>query len=462
MTPREALDTLGLPTSSTPMEAKAAYRARARELHSDFHQDKDERERELLEDALRQVNAAWDCLKHFYDLPAAQRAKILGVVPHERERPTASASASTPPRSTVEMPVRRKRRRRTPAWLMVAAALVPVAGAVWMLRQRYEATHHPEARVPLAHTVPSGPVGSTGDPSQWIGRQVAVATCSGKSACNEPDCSAGPLLRSLRGFHGFRDAYVVYGLLDRAKTGLMFNEVLTALRPDRYSLKPIVVVTAAPDVANKRLEGRRNPGNACRFSFTGPMTLTSYGGPLPPEVRSEGQEEEIVLQLDGLRQPPGDVDTLWAEFEEPESGRKYSFEYGFRRDTTEGPVVPNAPLYESDTGSMYKVRFRRVEYSRDGVVFAANHEFINVTRLTGEKESRQYLNTPLMANPRKAIRVLERVDMPGIRQCQAMVNDPATYVACALRLIQRLEASGRINAMTSQELRYRMRNMTLD
>ncbi|MDZ4797452.1 MAG: J domain-containing protein [Bryobacteraceae bacterium] len=456
MSPREAFETLGLPLTATPAEAKAAWHTLARTLHSDFHQDKEVEQREILENSLRRINAAYDFLKHFYDLPAAQRARMLGTLPVEPDLRPPPLRPAQP-----ESRIRRKRARRTPVWVMVSGAIIPLAITGWLLQDHFDDRHETPSRTPVQAPL-TGPAPVSGDPRLWIGKQVAIVNCAGKSACNDPDCAAGPLLKSLRGFYGFRDAWALYGTPDSQKTGLIFSEILPTLRPDHFSVRPVIVVADTLAGATRRIEGRRNPGNACRFTFGGPMTITGYAGPLYPETKSVGQEEEVVLQLDEIHQRGEDDDTMVAEFEEPESGRKYHFEYGFRRDSIEGPMVSGAPIYNSDAGSLYKVKFRRVEYVRNGELYAANHEFVHVTRLTGERESKQYLNTPLMGNPKKAIRALERVDLAGIRQCQTIVNDPASYTACAFRLIQKLEASGRINAMTSQDLRYRVRNLTME
>jgi hypothetical protein len=456
MTPREAFETLGLPLAATPLEAKAAWRGLARTLHSDFHQDKDAQQREVLEDSLRRANAAWECLEQFFELPAAQRARILGTLPVEPVRPVAYTPPPPEPRLR-----RGKRVRRTPWWVLVPAALVPLGVAGYFLMEQINASHEPAARSLLAAATYSGTFGETGDPAQWIGKEVVIATCSSKGACSDPDCSAGPLLKSLREFYGFKDAFILYGYPDSRKTGLMFNEVLTAPRNDRFSVHPIVISTDGLADANRRTEGNLDPNNACRFSFKGPVTITGYGGSLSSESRVDGDPQEMVLQLDELHQN-GDDDSVSAEFVDRHGEARYGFEYGARREAMVGPAVANAPQYASDVGSLYRVKFRRVEYRRGDETFAANHEFLAVTRLTGERESAQYRGVPLMANPRKGIRKLEQVDLPGIRQCQVTVSDPAVYTACALRLILRLEASGRLKPIESHELRFRFRNLSIE
>ena len=103
-------ETLGVTASASTAEIRKAYLRRARALHPDRHLDRPEKDARRAEEAMQQVNVAWNILsdpkkKAEYDTtlkarraqPRKQQARPNPSRP--TRQPTAAATRTTPPRS---------------------------------------------------------------------------------------------------------------------------------------------------------------------------------------------------------------------------------------------------------------------------------------------------------------------------------------------------------------------------
>ncbi len=502
MTIRESLEILGLTVDASPEEAKVAYRTLAKALHSDLHHDKSAEQRDVLDRTLRRINKAYERVEGIFKLPVPDRERVMRN--EERAAAAASsqaASAAASPAATPEDEQERKarerayaaqrraeeniraarraesenrsvrvhRRRSNATFFLTVGAVLCIAGVIALFVFRphlgFDFTPVPDEQASAVPIAPSPgesvPAPTEAELAVWSGKSVAVAACRNEAACANEDCAAIPLLRSLKNFYGIENAFVLYGSEESAST-MAFYEVVRGVRTDRFSIVPRIVVPDSPGVANRRVLGRTDPKNSCKFSFGGPIGLTRAAGSLPPEVRLPKEEREAVLQLDELESKAGAGGTLTAGFIDVENEKKLQFVFGPRREGIEGPVIPDAPAFASDIGSLYRVRFQRVDFQRGDQIFTTNHEFLKITRISGEKESAQFRNVPLISNPKTVIRRLERLDLASIRGCQSMTSDPGGYQRCTMRLIDLLQRVGRMEPSAAEDLRGRMREMSID
>lgn len=86
MTTREALEVLGLPDGASQQQAKHAYRALAKTLHPDLHQNKPEQECKVVESLLSRINTAWEHLEKEF------RTGIDRIYPEAKDNATDRAA----------------------------------------------------------------------------------------------------------------------------------------------------------------------------------------------------------------------------------------------------------------------------------------------------------------------------------------------------------------------------------
>ncbi|MBC7928699.1 MAG: hypothetical protein H7039_23900 [Bryobacteraceae bacterium] len=333
MTARKAFGLLRAEVTATPLEVRSAYLKRARELHPDLHGDRAVEERADSDANLREVNAAWEYLQDFYELPVVQRRQQLAMGIDGRELfIELSTGALSTGSSTHKAPDSSRSRlqetsRHVPGWILLPVACLPVLGAFLFLH--------------------------------WTAASSRSATPS------------------------------------------------------------LQLATTAPP--------RKVPG----------------------PIREE------VLQLDRLKIRKEDY-ALVAEFVAIDEDRRIVVRY---RDQTPGDV----PASAADLGSLYRVRYRRIDTVGDSsTILDTGYELVRIARLTGGHEAKELAGIPLVQAPRSAIRVLERADLGAIRLCQLQVNDIAGFTMCSLKLVHVLENAGRMDALTANELRYRLKNPGLE